>query len=259
MSALPEQPVVHESDIPMYLVREGSGTVERGARDTVGGWPILPVGESWPVCFCGERMVLFFQLDIPVDVVVFGGEHLLVFQCPVHNDAVSVDDGSEVLPERFWDCPPRRYHDEGAFWRIMLHRDDTVPADDVDPYLQPRPLELRSATERITVWSLGDALLDERPVDDVFAARGDGVNEFKVGGVPCWAQARESYICPCGTELVFVCQLPEDTGFDKHLDQPEQNFTFHGDQYGLFLGNMVYIFACPARCHPAAAWPVTQN
>ncbi len=243
----------------MYLVREGSGPVERGARDTVGGWPILPAGEPWPVCFCGERMILFFQADIPADVAVFGGEHLLVFQCPVHNEAVSADDMSGELPERFWDEPPRRYHGEGAFWRIMLHRDDTDPAVEVEPYLQPRVLEVGRATERITVWSLGDALLDDRDPDEVFAARGDGVDEFKIGGVPCWAQERESFTCPCGAELRFVCQLPENTGFDKQPHQPEQNFTFGPGEYGLFLGNMVYIFACPARCHPAAAWPVNQN
>ncbi|WP_228688159.1 hypothetical protein [Amycolatopsis keratiniphila] len=259
MSALPEQPVVHESGIPMYLVRERSGRVEQGTRDSVGGWPILPVGEPWPVCFCGERMVLFFQVDIPVDVAVFGGEHLLVFQCPVHNDAVGADDGSERLPEQFWDQPLGSDHSEGAFWRILLHRDDTDSAGDAESYLQPRLLELSPATERITVWSLGDALVDDRPADEVFAARGNGVDEFKVGGVPCWAQERENYVCPCGEKLSFVCQVPEDTGFDKHPDQPAQNFTFNSDQYGLFLGNMLYIFACPARCHPAAAWPVTQN
>ena len=59
---------------PVYLVEETSTAPEAGSRDTIGGAPVLPAGESWPECFCGERMDLFFQLDIPADVPVFGGD-----------------------------------------------------------------------------------------------------------------------------------------------------------------------------------------
>ncbi|WP_158104535.1 hypothetical protein [Amycolatopsis kentuckyensis] len=48
-------------------------------------------------------------------------------------------------------------------------------------------------------------------------------------------------------------------GVEKNEDQPEQPDTFSSDHYGLCLGNEVYTLACPAHCHPAAAWPVTQN
>lgn len=31
------------------------------------------------------------------------------------------------------------------------------------------------------------------------------------------------------------------------------------DTYNLFLGNEVYLPACPDHCDPAAVWPVNQN
>jgi hypothetical protein len=40
---------------------------------------------------------------------------------------------------------------------------------------------------------------------------------------------------------------------------PEQPYTIHADTYLLFLGNEVYLQACPAHCDPAAVWPVNQN
>jgi hypothetical protein len=52
---------------------------------------------------------------------------------------------------------------------------------------------------------------------------------------------------------------PEDFGFDKRPGQPVQPDTFNSAQYGLFLGNEVYIVACPEHCRPAAAWPIPQN
>src|SRR5437762_3524818 len=36
-------------------------------RTSIGGYPILPVGEPWPVCAedrCHRRMALFLQLDV---------------------------------------------------------------------------------------------------------------------------------------------------------------------------------------------------
>lgn len=40
---------------------------------------------------------------------------------------------------------------------------------------------------------------------------------------------------------------------------PEQPDAFSAGDYGLFLGNDVYLLACPAACDPAAAWPVNQH
>lgn len=207
-----------------------------GTRNTIGGWPILEVDQPWPSCDCGERMVFYFQVDIPPEVATFGGDHVMVFQCPVHNEACFPPD-SEQLPVRFWDHPPAP--NKEVFWRILLHRTGT-PAADPDPYLQPRRLTLRQTSDEV----------------DEF---GRGVPVFKVSGVPSWAQKPEHYRCPCGADLAFVCQIPENFGFDIIPGQPEQPDTFDSTQYGLFLGNEVYILACSAHCDPAAAWPVNQN
>ncbi|WP_410600820.1 hypothetical protein [Amycolatopsis sp. lyj-90] len=260
MSTSPVQaPLTRDSTVPMYVAETTGAPATPGARNTVGGWPVLPAGEPWPLCFCGTRMILFFQFDIPADIAVFGGDHLLVFQCPTHNDAVVAKGAPDKLPPGFWDTPPPLYTAPGAFWRIMRHRDDTSPAPAPDEYLRPRQLDFRPASEEVKIWWPEDVLSDGQDLDSAFTDHGTGLREFKIGGVPSWIQGRESYTCPCGHNLVYVCQLPTDTGFDKHHDRPEQLDTFRFGQYGLFLGNETYVLACPSHCHPAAAWPVNQN
>jgi hypothetical protein len=83
--------------------------------------------------------------------------------------------------------------------------------------------------------------------------------DFRVGGEPAWIQYEENYTCACGTELSFLLQVPENYGFPKRAEAPEQDATFDSNAYGLLLGNMIYILACPDRCDPAAAWPANQN
>ncbi|MBL7255435.1 hypothetical protein [Paractinoplanes lichenicola] len=196
-----------------------------GDRNTIGGWPLLDAGEPWPACFCGRPMVFFFQLDVPQ----FAGDHLLVFQCPAHDDAAF---GPAQLPDRYWDTAVDPY--AGPFWRFLF-RPYGVASPDAEPQLEPRRLALRPADEEV----------DEH---------GRGRSGFKLGGVPSWAQEPESYRCSCGTDMVFLCQVPENFGFDMWPMRDK-----NGDQAQLFLGNEVYIFACPARCHPEAAWPAIQN
>ncbi|HEY0494861.1 MAG TPA: hypothetical protein VGD48_03895 [Kutzneria sp.] len=219
----------------VYLIDIGSEPADADARNTVGGWPVLDAGLPWPACDCGARMVLLFQLDVPTELPVFGEDHLLVFQCPKHNDANCPPSGDQ-LPARFWDTPPAG---QLRFWQILLHR-GSVSSTEPDPYLQPRPLTLRSAEEQLS-------------------ESGRGRAGFKLDGVPSWAQDPEHYRCQCGAAMTQLCQVPEDFGFDKRPDQPVQPDTFNSDQYGLFLGNEVYIVACPEHCHPAAAWPILQN
>lgn len=256
-------PLVRRSDLPMYVVGSTPDPVDAGSRDTIGGWPVLPAGEPWPSCYCGERMVLFFQFDIPADVPAFGGDHLLAFQCPAHNDAAVPENADEQLPERFWERPPIVGH-PGAFWRILLHRDDTGPAGAPEPYLRPRRLTLDPSTEEQAIWwpeqkLTDDQVVDGQATDEAFTRHGTGRREFKVGGTPSWIQGRESYRCPCGAELAYVCQLPENTKFAKHPDRPEQADASDSDTYVMFLGTELYVLACPQHCHPAAAWPVNHN
>ena len=205
-----------------------------GDRDTIGGWPVLPPGEPWPVCVCGRRMVFFFQLGVPAGVPFFGGDQLLAFQCPDHDDV-------PTGPVRILDSDPGSVADpyDGAFWRLLL-RPPGVPAAEAEPGPEPHRLALHPAEEQ---------------VDDT----GRGRFGFKVGGVPSWAQGPEFYRCFCGTDMVFLCQVPENYGFDMW---PMQDKDLHGtsdDQAQLFLGNEVYIQACPARCHPDAVWAAVQN
>ncbi|MFD1367709.1 hypothetical protein [Actinoplanes sichuanensis] len=206
----------------MRVIEMSSEPAVAGDRNTVGGRPILQSEEDWPDCTCGRRMALFFQIDIP------GGEHLLVFQCPVHNEAAF---GPRQLPERYWQTPVGG--NEHAFWRILLHRGDVVAATP-DETLQPLRLTLRDAGP-----------------DDEW--------EFRVGGEPAWIQGAEHHTCACGAELEFLAQIPENFGFPKRAEAPRQIDTFDSSAYGLFLGNMVYLLVCPRRCDPAAAWPVNQN
>lgn len=237
----------------MYLVETLRAPAGPGSRNTFGGRPILPAGEDWPECYCGARMVLFFQLDVPSDIPRFGGDHLLVFQCPVHNDAACLPGDPEQLPERYWENPHVLDH-PGAFWRIMLHRDATGPADAEEPHILGCELVLRPEYETETVW---------RAVPPVprgmFTELRVGRLKFKVGGLPRWLQRAEVRRCVCGAEMVFLCEIPGETTFARRPGQPEQPDTFDPDCYLLFLGNEIYLHACPERCHPAAIWPVLQR
>ncbi|MEV4343170.1 hypothetical protein AB0J83_01630 [Actinoplanes sp. NPDC049596] len=202
------------------IVMETGPAATAGDRDTIGGWPLLADGQEWPSCYCGERMVFFFQADLPE------GEHLSVFQCPVHDDAAFAE--SQQLPERFWEVGER-------FWRIFVQAPGTA-ADQADPYVEGRRLTRREEAETVDQFGRG------RP-------------GFKLGGVPSWAQGPEQYRCACGTEMEFLAQVPENFGFDMWPMKPDHK----DEQVQLFLGNELYILACPARCHPEAAWPVLQN
>ncbi|MET8859058.1 hypothetical protein [Streptomyces sp. NPDC004579] len=224
--------------LPAHIIEVGTGQLERPARNSVGGWPFLDAADDWPECFCGERMALFFQLDIPVDIQRFGGDHLMVFHCRSHNDASDAELADGRLVPRYWDAPQPPY--PRPFWRVLLRRNVTVPSPEAEPSVRALPLTL-------------SALVDTPN------ARGLGAQAFKVGGTPSWAQDPESYACACGSELVYLCQVPESMEFAVHPGLPEQPYSVGADTYNLFLANEVYLLACPDHCDPAAVWPVNQN
>jgi hypothetical protein len=204
-----------------------------GDRNTIGGWPALAAGEPWPACFCGTPMAFFFQLDIPADIPSFGGDHLLAFQCPEHDDVAT---GPVQLPDRYWDEVVDPY--DGPFWRFLI-RPFGTPSSDADSHVEPHRLALHPADETVE--------------------NGRGLHGFKLGGVPSWAQFPEHYRCSCGTDMVFLCQIPENYGFDMWPMRDKDGHGTSDNQVHLFLGNEIYILACPARCHPEAAWPAIQN
>ncbi|MGW4023878.1 hypothetical protein [Streptomyces sp. NPDC005009] len=214
---------------PRYGIEIGTEPLDRPARNSVGGWPYFDDGQEWPRCFCGERMALFFQLDLPDDIEFFGGEHLSVFHCAHHHDASDpVTVGDRLVP-RFWEAPQPPF--PGSFWRVLLQRDPGIPEAEPEPAVRALPLTLR-------------------PFKDTY---------FKVGGTADWAQEPEYYRCACGTELAFVCQVPENRGFGVRPGAPVQPYSIWDDAYMLFLGNEVYLLACPKRCDPAAVLPVNQH
>ncbi|MFF4231327.1 DUF6879 family protein [Streptomyces sp. NPDC001820] len=126
-----------------------------------------------------------------------------------------------------------------TFWRVLLQRDAARPTTEPEPAVRALPLTLRPFVDT---------------PDGEWGAQG-----FKVGGTPSWAQFPEHYRCACGAELLFVCQVPEGWEFDVCPGLPEQPDTLGSDSYVLFLANEVYLLAYPARCDPAAVWPVNQN
>ncbi|MGW3492398.1 hypothetical protein [Streptomyces sp. NPDC001020] len=227
-----------QAALPAHAIEVGTEPLDRPARNSVGGWPFLDDAQEWPECFCGLRMALFFQLDIPPGLGPFGGDHLLVFHCRAHNDASDAELADGRLVPRYWDAPQPPY--PRPFWRVLLQRHAVLPAAEAEPSLCALPLTLR-------------------PFVDEPDARGLGAQAFKVGGTPSWAQDPEDYRCACGADLVYLCQVPEGMEFAVRPGQPEQPYSLRADTYWLFLGNEVYLLACPARCDPAAVWPVNQN
>ncbi|KAB2976665.1 hypothetical protein F8R89_34445 [Streptomyces sp. SS1-1] len=221
--------------LPAYEVEIGTEPLDRPARNSVGGWPHLDPGQDWPECFCGERLALFFQVDIPSDVEPFGGDHLLVFHCRAHNDPSTPQLADGRLVARYWDAPQPPH--PAPFWRVLIQSREARPASEAEPSVRGLPLTLRPFTDT-----------PEK-----------AAQTFKVGGTPSWAQDPELYSCACGEDLVYVCQVPEDMEFAVHAGRPEQPDSVRADAYVLFLGNEVYLLACPARCDPAAVWPVNQN
>ncbi|MFB8006913.1 hypothetical protein [Nocardia sp. NPDC056000] len=220
-----------------YEISVGSRASNPGDRNSIGGRPLLDADQRWPICGCGTRMTLYFQVQVPSDIRYFGGDQLLVFQCPLDSDCTFPTD--RQLAAGFWDA---EFDGRTPFWRILL-QSKGIPAETADPILRPTELTLRPSNDED----------DGRPLYG-----------FKIGGAPYWVQDPESYRCACGTDLVFLAQVPEDFPFSDYLADPDDQ---DGDDNtypaalddGLLLGNVIYIVACPSRCNPAAAWPICQN
>ncbi len=189
-----------------------------GDRDTLGGWPFLDPDQPWPACWCGTRMALFFQLDVPADVGPFGGDHLLAFQCPVHNEAC-FPPGHPQLPPRYWHEPPAP--NEAAVLAVLA-----AALRGRGRHSRPRPRA---------------ALLTVEPTEE----NDDLLWTFTLGGSPRWSQDPEHYVCSCGSELTFLVQVPSLLGFPKLPDAPEQPDSFSSVEYCLFLGNFSTCWPAP--------------
>lgn len=199
-------------------------------------------GQKWPECgLCKSKMIFFFQLDIEqnLDLPLKDNSHLLVFMCPLHNDAPSslIERDEPRLPEKYWQ------KDFGHYLMLLNMPDKKEVRGDAEP--------------RVVACQL-------RYVQDEEEIHWDGRTErggsgFKLGGVPAWIGEPEFPECACGADMVFVAQVPEHFLFPKATGAPIQPDPHRDDAYALFAGRAIYIFACRDQCTPYSVYAVTQD
>jgi hypothetical protein len=218
---------------------EANAACAAGTRNSVGGYPWLPIAADWPACGqCGRRLVLFLQFEMRSD---FGlpflvGSQLLVFMCPMHNDIPELYADNQ-LPQEYWN------HGGDHFALYLVRPGTGQPFREEEPHLRSFPLRFEPSVDEV----------------DVVGSLRVGSQGFKIGGVPSWVQGAEWHTCSCGSRMEFVGQVPEDFPFPRRPEAPQQPDSFSSDDYCLFLGNEVYLFACAAQCHQRAVWAVVQN
>lgn len=210
-----------------YIAKLTAG--ETPSRDSIGGYPFLPVSMKWPICAkSGQPMVLFFQLDVRPEfgLSLAAGTHLAVFTSPVVNDIATRDqvrDG-QPLPAKFWETRPE-------------HFKTFVFGPDVALVAQAEP-------DRFLVHAHLAFEKNDDPRDPFLV----------IGGAPRWYQDPETH-----PGFDFVCQLSEGFPFEKRAEAPKQPFTFSNDAYALFLGNSSYFFTRPEPLDEEEVWVVLQN
>jgi hypothetical protein len=203
-------------------------------RASISGNAIIPEDMNIPKCrLCGKELMLFLQFDVEekFSLIFASGSHFVLFMCPNCNEIPTFEryeDG--LLPEDFWDKT------EGHFF-ASLHRPgkNEIVIKQL-PYLQHFRLDF--------------VPIDSQPYP---------CDTIRIGGLPYWLQFPEQYTCPCGAPMKFLCQIPENFGFPKCLEAPEQPDSFSEDEYCLFLGNEIYVFACAKQCNDRAVWITVQG
>lgn len=199
------------------------------AQNAVGGAYLAPRREGQPHCaLCDRPMVPFLQFEVPLaaELPFVAGSRLAVLMCPEHNEIPSFD-SFEALPPSFWQRTD-------GHWYAMLSRPQQMNSIGAPAYLEPAELVLANEPD-------------------------DRNRRISVGGEPEWLQAPEKFTCACGAPMAFVCQVSDGFEFPKAADAPEQPDSPSAKAYVLFLGNEVYVFACPEQCNPRAVWVTVQN
>ncbi len=216
----------------MYYAVKQPALVNAGSRDSIGGGALLKSDSQSPVCrICGERMLLFFQFDIKGEFLLpfKVGSHLVVMMCPHCNEIPSFSylSGGRLPPE-YWNST------EGHFYAALFLPESRLIEVQAMPYLQ----------------SFGLTFQQNRPSKS---------DLLRVGGEPFWLQDSLEFVCSCGTHMQMICQLSENFAFPKVPDAPEQPDGSSVNDYCLFLGNEVYVFACPNQCNERAVWIAVQS
>ena len=186
-------------------------------------------------------MLFFVQLDLrpEFDTPFIPGSHLLVFACWQHDDIASLySPAGSKLPPRFWE------QSDGHYQFLLNRPSGTEVVHDRDV--------------RLVTHSLSFSKHAERPQATPFGYD-RGVEEAKVGGIPCWLQDPEEYTCCCGAPMRYFCQFPENFEFPKAPNSPQQPHGISDNYYTLFLGNALYFLACEQQCSPFAVVCAMQN
>lgn len=225
-----------------YINVQQADSGETAGRNSSGGCPVLSEHQEWPKCrLCKADMILFFQFDIrkEFDLPLKPGSHLLVFMCPIHNDAPM-----EVVPPSDVALPGGYWSRDFGHYKLLLNKN---PKDEkvlsCETHIKPAKLIFREEDEDID-W---DGKIEI------------GTPGFKVGGVPAWVETPELHHCSCGAEMVFVTQIPQGALFPRSKGAPLQPDSQHIDGYNIFMGKSAYIFACKEQCAPEALYAVAQE
>jgi hypothetical protein len=213
-------------------------------RSSVGGYPVVPAGEPWPLCSedgCHRRMSLFLQFDVEdgMGLPFESGTTLSVFQCLKHDDPFEELDtrfpgaADDRLPEGYW------FHQNYAVWFAAPDRQ-------------------RQLTEREPFVGYSRLLPVREAEPDPRSLAAMNFHDIKIGGSPFWIQQPKVWRCSCGSEMEFLCSVPGDLKFPRTQDSPRQS-SGRADSHFLFLGLFAYVFACRARCNPRAVVVVRQT
>jgi len=213
-------------------------------RSSIGGYPILPVGESWPVCAepqCNRRLALFLQFDVDsgFNLPFESGSTLSVFHCLEHDDPFEPldtkfpEEPHNRLPENYWT------HSNYAIFFSSPGKQQQLA--EREPFVKYSKLVFHSEAE---------------PDPNSVAAL--NYKNIKIGGSPFWVQDPKLWNCSCGSAMEFLCSMPPNLQYPRVEGSPKQP-NGYANSYFLFLALSTYVFACTARCHPRAVVAVRQN
>ena len=207
-----------------------------GMRNTIGGAPILRVGQTVPACQkCGQQLSLFLQFDVldEFNVPFDNGSHFLLFSCATCDEIPSEQycDGDETVQETYGSPVSDTY-------ALFLNRPGGPEM------IAPRESVLKSRVLAFTE-------TDESVHECEFVGVTSEDLSFKVGGEPGWINYSVNLDCPCGGRIVFLCQIPDSWDFDAASGEPRW--------LSLFVGNFVYILACDRQCSPHSLIAVCDN
>jgi hypothetical protein len=207
----------------------------------IGGTPKLPASSEWPRCrMCNAQLIAFLEIVLPAcaSSQFAPGSRLQVFACRQHDDiagpvysdhsAFSAASRSRTLPPEYWNITDGHY-----LLRLLPPSEKTIES---------------GRESRLLPQSVAATATDD-----------DTEDGFKLFGEPYWLQDAEPHECSCGAPMRLLLQIPEGYGFRMADGAEEQPNSFSHTEYGIFLGNQLYLLGCTKQCHPLALWPVLQS